>query len=104
MTNGSRLSVRVDPIIKRQAEDVFAALGMNMTTGINIFLSQVAQKRAIPFALKLDDGTLESRMRSAADSSINKMKEMGVPVALFDEKENRPYLEYPDGRKTYDIG
>jgi DNA-damage-inducible protein J len=104
MTNGTRLSVRVDPIIKRQAEDVFTALGMNMTTGINIFLSQVAQNRAIPFALKLDGGTLESRMRSAVDSSTNTMKEIGIPVALFDEKQNRPYLEYPDGRKMYDIG
>ena len=35
----TRLSVRVDQKIKKQAEAVFTALGMNMSTGINIYLS-----------------------------------------------------------------
>ena len=35
----TRLNVRVDNAIKKQAETVFAALGMNVSTGINIFLA-----------------------------------------------------------------
>lgn len=27
----------------------------------------------------------------------------GVPVARYDAKRKRPYLEYPDGRKEYDF-
>ena len=46
----TRLNVRVDNATKKQAEAVFAALGMNMSTGINIFLAQGARTRAIPFA------------------------------------------------------
>jgi len=98
----SRLSVRVDPDVKRRAEDVFAALGMNMTTGINIFLTQVAQTKAIPFALKVTD-FLESRMYDAVTNSIAELRKSNSPVALFDEKQNRPYLEYADGRRVYEL-
>ena len=51
----TRLSVRVDNTTKRNAEAVFNALGMNMSTGINIFLTRVAQSRSIPFALELNN-------------------------------------------------
>lgn len=101
--NETRLSVRVDNATKRQAEAVFAALGMNMSTGINIFLAQVARLRAIPFALELGKDTLESRMQDAVSEKISATISSGSPVALYDETQTRPYLEYPDGRRVYDI-
>jgi len=27
----------------------------------------------------------------------------GIPVACFDFQRQKPYIEYPDGRKEYDI-
>ena len=33
---------------------------------------------------------------------LNKLK--GAPVARFDAKAKKPYLEYPDGRKDYGDG
>jgi len=99
----SRINVRVDNTMKKQAEAVFAALGMNMSTGINIFLAQVARSRAIPFALELSGDPIERRMREAVNAKISATKSSGLPVALYDDKQNRPYLEYPDGRKVYDI-
>ena len=99
----TRLNVRVDSTIKKQAEAVFAALGMNMSTGINIFLAQVARSRAIPFALELGGDPVERRMREAVNASVSAAKSSGSPVALYDDLQNRPFLEYPDGRKVYDI-
>ena len=99
----TRLNVRVDNNIKKQAEAVFAALGMNMSTGINIFLAQVARSRAIPFALELSGDTIERRMQTAVDAKISAVKSSGSPVALYDDLQNRPYLEYLDGRRVYDI-
>ena len=99
----TRLSVRVDNTTKRQAEAVFTALGMNMSTGINIFLAQVARSRAIPFALKLSSDPIECRMRDAVNANISAVKSSGLPVALYDDIQNRPFLEYPDGRRVYDI-
>jgi addiction module RelB/DinJ family antitoxin len=99
----TRLSVRVDDVAKRNAEAVFNALGMNMSTGINIFLTQVARNRAIPFTLELGDDPLEIRMREAVRTKIADAAAVGAPVALYDDVQKRPYLEYPDGRRVYEL-
>ena len=99
----TRLSVRVDDTIKKQAEAVFNALGMNMSTGVNIFLAQVARLRAIPFSLELGGDALERRMRDAVTARISAITAADLPIALYDDEKNRPYLEYPDGRKVYDL-
>ena len=99
----TRLNVRVDNATKKRAEAVFTALGMNMSTGINIYLAQVARSRAIPFALELSGDPMERRMREAVNAEISAAKSSGAPVALYDDLQNRPYLEYPDGRRVYDI-
>jgi len=99
----TRLNVRVNNATKKQAEAVFAALGMNMSTGINIFLAQVARSRAIPFALELSGDPFERRMREAVNAKVSAVKSAGSPVALYDDLNNRPFLEYPDGRRVYDL-
>ncbi|MDR1604177.1 MAG: type II toxin-antitoxin system RelB/DinJ family antitoxin [Gracilibacteraceae bacterium] len=99
----ARLSVRIDPNTKRQAEAVFDALGMNLSTGISVYLKRVAATRAIPFALELNDSTVEQRMRNAVNAKISAQIERGVPIALFDNEQNRPYLEYEDGRRVYEL-
>ena len=99
----TRLSVRVDNTTKKQAEAVFTALGMNMSTGINVYLSQVARSRAIPFALELGGDLIERRMQEAVNAKVSTDKSSGSPVALYDDIQNRPFLEYPDGRRVYDI-
>ena len=99
----TRLNVRVDNTTKKQAEAVFTALGMNMSTGINIFLTQVARSRAIPFPLELSGSPIERRMRDAVSANISTVKSLCLPVALYDDLQNRHFLEYPDGRRVYDI-
>ena len=47
----TNINIRVDNEIKKEAQDVFASLGLDMTTGINIFLRQVIRLRSIPFAI-----------------------------------------------------
>ena len=53
MSNSS-INVRVDGDVKNQAQDVFSALGMDMSTAINIFLRQAIRKNGIPFELITD--------------------------------------------------
>ena len=47
----SNINIRVDNMIKKDAQDVFSSLGMDMTTAINIFLRQVIRLRSIPFPI-----------------------------------------------------
>ncbi|MCL2548097.1 MAG: type II toxin-antitoxin system RelB/DinJ family antitoxin [Symbiobacteriaceae bacterium] len=99
----ARISVRVDNTTKNQAEAVFNALGLNMSTGINVFLTHVARSRSIPFALELGSDLLERRMREAVSEKVSTVSLSGAPVALYDDLQKRPYLEYPDGTRVYEI-
>ncbi len=48
------LNIRTEKIVKEQAEEIFSALGLNMTTAINMFLRAAIREHGIPFDLKLD--------------------------------------------------
>lgn len=45
----------MDKKLKKEAEELFADLGMNMTTAINIFVRQSINYGGIPFVIKRRD-------------------------------------------------
>jgi len=47
----ANINIRVDGEVKNKAQDIFSALGMDMTTAVNIFLRQAIRKNGIPFEL-----------------------------------------------------
>ncbi|WP_058259681.1 type II toxin-antitoxin system RelB/DinJ family antitoxin [Fenollaria timonensis] len=52
--SNTNLNVRIDKDIKKAAEEVYAELGFNMSTAINMFLRASIRKGGIPFDLTLD--------------------------------------------------
>lgn len=72
----TNLNIRTEKEIKTAAEVIFAELGLNMTSAVNIFLRQVIREHGIPFALKLDDpnattiAAIEEGHRIAYDESV----------------------------------
>ena len=53
--SASNLNIRIDKEVKEQAEQLFAELGLNMTTAVNLFLRTAIRKHGIPFDLILDE-------------------------------------------------
>lgn len=49
MEKDSNLNIRIDSELKSEAEKLFADLGFNMSTAINIFLRQSIREHGIPF-------------------------------------------------------
>lgn len=49
MTETTSVNLRIDKDLKRQAEQLFSELGLNMTTAMNMFLRQSVREHAIPF-------------------------------------------------------
>ena len=45
------VTFRVDEELKKQAEALFAELGMNLSTAFNIFLRQSVREQQIPFSV-----------------------------------------------------
>ena len=50
----ANINIRVDRDVKNKAQDVFAALGLDMTSAVNIFLRQAIRKNGIPFELVVE--------------------------------------------------
>ena len=48
----NNISIRIDPELKKAAEDVFSDLGLNLTTAITMFLKASVNCDGIPFELR----------------------------------------------------
>ncbi len=53
MEKTTTLNLRVNPDVKRRAEEVLSQLGMPMSTAIDIYLKQISMIGGIPFAVTL---------------------------------------------------
>ena len=42
-------NIKIDPILKRQAQSLFDDLGLNLSVAVNMFLKQAVREQAIPF-------------------------------------------------------
>ena len=42
------INIKIEQNLKEQAQQLFASLGMDMTTAVNIFLRQAVREQAIP--------------------------------------------------------
>ena len=72
----ANINIRTDAAIKAQAESIFEAFGLNMSTAINMFLRQTIRNNGIPFELKLDvpnsvtEAAIIEGRKIAYDSSV----------------------------------
>ena len=56
MSRIATINVRMEAELKKQAEELFEDLGMNMSTAITIFLKQAVRVKGLPFSVrKVDD-------------------------------------------------
>lgn len=53
MKKTSTLNLRINPDLKRKAEEILSQLGMPMSTAIDIYLKQIIMTGGIPFAVTL---------------------------------------------------
>jgi len=72
------ISVRMDENLKKQAESIFAEMGLNMSTAFNVFARAVVQRREIPFTI------------SAGEQSRVSV----LPKDWYDSKEDAHWEEY----------
>jgi DNA-damage-inducible protein J len=64
MTN---INIRTDSEVKAQAQLLFANLGLDMTTAINMFLRQSVRQQALPLDFFLGDDGEETLTQSLGD-------------------------------------
>jgi DNA-damage-inducible protein J len=52
MPKSAILNVRLDPLLKNEAETIMAGYGLNLSEAVNIFLHQIRNTGGLPFALQ----------------------------------------------------
>jgi DNA-damage-inducible protein J len=67
MAGTTNLSIRIDRDLKNEADRMFNALGMNLTTAITVFVRQSVRQKKIPFEITLspDNESRGVNMREA---------------------------------------
>jgi DNA-damage-inducible protein J len=59
------ISARIDPELKRGAEQVFDELGLNATQAITLFYKQVELERGLPFAVRVPNDVTAKALEQA---------------------------------------
>jgi DNA-damage-inducible protein J len=67
MAKSETIRARVEPELKREAEAVLKALGLNASVAITLFYRQVALRRGLPFEIKLPNEMTRAAIRDALD-------------------------------------
>jgi addiction module antitoxin, relB/dinJ family len=74
----AQVNFRVDDKVKAKAESACTAMGLNMSTAINIFLTKLANEQRIPFEVAVDpfysDENMARLRKSIADLNAGKGK------------------------------
>lgn len=100
--SGVNITFRTDENIKKEAEKTFREMGINMTTGLNLYLAMVANEKQIPFIIRAKSQNNQRQQKhenqlayiSAAEEkkeAIDKLDGIlaGYKVDLDKEREER---------------
>jgi len=55
-------SMKLDPVVKNEAQAIFAELGITLGEAVNLFLNQVRLRKGIPFDLEIPNATTQHVM------------------------------------------
>ncbi|MBQ4573618.1 MAG: type II toxin-antitoxin system RelB/DinJ family antitoxin [Clostridia bacterium] len=86
----TNINIRMDEELKKQFDSFCNAVGMNMSTAINIFAKTVVRERRIPFEIALDSDPFYSAentarlKKAAAEIEVGK----GTVHELIEDGEN----------------
>ncbi len=86
MSKTVSVQARMEPELKAEAEAIMASLGLNATTAITLFYTQMVRQRGIPFELKLPKDEVLGAMKELKDPSFRKKtKKFDSVSALMDD-------------------
>jgi DNA-damage-inducible protein J len=68
------LQVRLDSKVKDRAQKAFVAMGLDLSSGIKLYLAQVAYAQAIPFPIVTAEHFTPARKRQLLEETAQALK------------------------------
>ncbi|WP_427024781.1 type II toxin-antitoxin system RelB/DinJ family antitoxin [Aureimonas ureilytica] len=87
MAATATVTTRVDETVKKEASDALEAMGLTLSSAINIFLTRVARERAIPFAVRVPNATTRAAMAEADEIAARRPVRFTDPQQMMDAFE-----------------
>lgn len=81
----TNINVRVDSVLKQEAEALFNDLGLNLSSAINIFLRSAVIHDGIPFEIKRQTPNAETKAALAEYEEMKKNPSNYKRYESFDE-------------------
>lgn len=78
------IKTRIEPELKQRAEATLNALGLDLSSGIRLFLRQVVLNQGLPFAVTLPSSNAVTQ-KAIADSYAGRVRRASSVDALFEE-------------------
>ncbi len=69
MAKSAMIHARTEIELKKEVEEIFAALGLSTTTALNLFFHQVRMRRGLPFSVEIPN---EETLKAFNDSDAGK--------------------------------
>lgn len=79
------MNLRVNPLVKQQAEDVLKQLGIPMATAIDMYLRQISMRGGIPFAVTVTKAPIQI----SADEMDSRALHAAIEKGLSDLESGR---------------
>lgn len=79
------IQIRIDGATKKKAIKTFASLGMDMSSGVKMFLTQVIEEQGMPFVSTKRTRAIRAKWDKWAEEAIREGKEYKNAKELFDD-------------------
>ena len=76
--NLSNISIQIDEDVKKDAEVIFAKLGLTLSAATNVFYRQVILTQSIPFPLTIVEAGSKLQARKEFGETISAIQEQSV--------------------------
>jgi DNA-damage-inducible protein J len=86
MSKTANIQTRVNPELKKKAQEILNALNLSMSEAISLFLTQVTLHRGIPFKIKIPNDLTLKTLKNIEEGKD--LKEVSSIDELFEELNN----------------
>ncbi len=97
MSKDAYINVRVEEKTKEEVEQILDLLGINMSTAIDLYLSQIRLKKGLPFEVKTPKTSIQVKSKDLAEA-LNL-----TGGKTFPKKFNKIINLYARGDIDYDV-
>lgn len=91
-TPNSTITIRVEPSLKQQFDELCEDFGLSVTAAFNMFMKTVVRERKIPFEIKSQSNEITPELQKKIDAARKEYRE-GKTISCKNHEELQAFLD-----------